>query len=102
MEVPYSKDPANHADPELCGRGRKVAFEALVGEYTGRVLNLEKVVQSANVVQITEGNTSTGDRARRCWALRGRRPRACVEVSCTETGRPIRTPRYFVARVGKP
>ena len=74
MKVPYNKDLANHVDPELCERTREVTFEALVGEYTGRVLSLEKVVQSANVVQITEGKTSSGDRARRCWALRGRRP----------------------------
>lgn len=102
MKVSYSKDLANHADPELCGRGRKAAFEALVGAYIGRVLSLEKVFQSANVVQITEGNTTIGIRARRCWTLRGRRPRACVEVSCTETGRPRWKPPCIVARIGKP
>lgn len=46
MKVPSSKDLANHADPELCGRGRKVAFEAL-----------EKVAQSANAVQIAGGTS---------------------------------------------
>jgi hypothetical protein len=102
MKVSYSKDLANHAAPELCGHGRKIAFEALVGVHTGRVLSLENVVRSANVVQMTEGNTSTGAIARRCWALRGRRPRACVEVSCTETGRPGWQPFCILARGGKP
>ncbi len=73
-EVPYNKDLANHVDPELCERTRKVMFEALLGEYTGRVLSLEKVVQSAHVVQITEGKTGNGDRASCCRTLHGRRP----------------------------
>lgn len=101
MEVPYSKVLAKHADPKLCGRSRKATFEALVGEYIGRVLSLEEVVRSAHVVQITEGKTGEADRARLCWALRGRRPRAYVEVSCTETGRPSWKLR-FVVRSGKP
>lgn len=41
MKEPYAEGIATHGGPELCGRGRKAAPEALVGGSAGRLLSRE-------------------------------------------------------------
>jgi hypothetical protein len=41
MKESYGKGLANHPGPELCGGGREVAAEALVGVHAGRVSSSE-------------------------------------------------------------
>lgn len=41
MKESYGEGLATHADPESCGRHRKVAFEALTGDHAGPVLSSE-------------------------------------------------------------
>jgi hypothetical protein len=41
MKEPYAEGIATHGGPELCGRGREAAPEALVGGSAGRLLSRE-------------------------------------------------------------
>lgn len=41
MEEPYIEGVATHDDPESCGGGGDVDFEALTGAHSGRVLSRE-------------------------------------------------------------
>jgi hypothetical protein len=46
MKESYTEGLANHSDPESCGYVGNNISEALTGAHTGRVLSLEKILQS--------------------------------------------------------
>lgn len=88
MQVLYVEDLANHDDPESCVGIRKAAGEALTGEHAGRVLSREKLTSRVPTLwRKAEGNTGWGAMASTSPALRGLRPLARVEATCTGTGR---------------
>jgi hypothetical protein len=64
-------------------------MEALTGALVGWVLSSEiRLVQGADVLKPTEGNTVRIAIARSGPALRSRRPHARKETLCARTGRP--------------
>lgn len=87
MQVLYVEDLANHDDPESCVGTREGAGEALTGEHAGRVLSREMLmVQGADAVEKSGKQHETTRHGKRRPALRGLRPLARVEATCTGTG----------------
>ena len=95
MRVPYDKGVANHIGPESCVCDRKVSGEALTGESAGQVLSRENGLYfgEPTASQCPEGNMGCVVIARNSLSLRGRRPWARTEASCTGTGRSHARPR---------
>jgi hypothetical protein len=88
MQVLYVEDLANHDDPESCVGIREGVGEALTGEHAGRVLSREKFSSGAPTLwRKAEGNTGRRVMASAVLALRGPRPLARMEATCTGTGR---------------
>lgn len=105
MKEPYTKGLANHGDPESCAFSRKVEREVLTGAHAGTVLSREiRLSRAPTLLCEAEGNTKGVANARRCSALRGRRPVARVETSCARTGRSLDCPAYVAcwAASGRP
>ena len=75
MKVLNRKGIANQTGPESCVAHREVRDEALTGEPAGQPLSREsfKLVQGADVVSVTEGNTDRRVSASGCSTLRGLR-----------------------------
>jgi len=88
VKVPYDEGVAYHIGPESCAGARKDVGEALTGgmqagyraakNFFPRVLTLS---------ELAEGNMDYLANARGGLTLRGLRPRACMQVSCTGIGR---------------
>ena len=79
---------ASHDGPESCAAAREGVGEALTGVHTGRVLSREiRQFGAPTLLGEAEGHTHAVATARRCAALRGRRPHARVESPCARTGR---------------
>ena len=95
MKEAYDEGLANHIGPESCGGGSNAMAEALTGVRAGRVLSREILLKSRVPTSwdVAEGNIGRVDIARHVWTLRGRRPRARTETSCTGTGRSHNRPR---------
>ena len=75
MEVLRDEGVAIHIGPEPCVGTREDDGEASVGERIGQPLSrVSKIVPSADVVEITEGNTDACEFASARPARRGRRP----------------------------
>jgi len=105
MKEPYIEGVATHDDPESCAAVRKDVGEALTGARAGWVLSREISVSKApRRFTYAEGNMRERDSASARAALRGRRPHARVESSCTGTGRSPRRPPWMVrpAASGRP
>ena len=75
MKVSNRKGIANQTGPESCVAHREVRDEALTGEPAGQPSSREsfKLVQGADVVSVTEGNTDRRVSASGCPTLRGLR-----------------------------
>jgi len=95
MKESYDEGLANHIGPESCGGGSNAMAEALTRENAGRVLSREILLKSRVPTpwDVAEGNIGRVVSARHVWTLRGRRPRARTETSCTGTGRSQNRPR---------
>lgn len=75
MQVPDSKDLANHVGPESCVVHREVWREALTGGRIGQPLSHDRVdIPGADAVQVAQGNTSGRAIASALMTRRGRRP----------------------------
>jgi hypothetical protein len=105
MKEPYIEGVATHDDPESCAVDREVAGEALTGARAGWVLSRE-ISQSRVPTQLihAEGHTRGGAIASSLVTLRGRRPHARTESSCTGTGRSPRRSARMACRAasGRP
>ena len=89
MQEPHSEGVAIHADLESCAVGREAVREALPEALAGWVLSREITSSRAPTPCFdAEGNTDGNASASPRRALRGRRPQARQETSCTRTGRP--------------
>ena len=87
MEVHCDEGIAIHIGPEPCGGLREVVAEASVGERIGQPLSrVNKIVPSADVFRITEGNMDGRANASACLARRGRRPWHVRKLFAREPG----------------
>jgi len=95
MKESYGEGVAIHTGPESCGGGSNAMAEALTGVRAGRVLSREILLKSRVPTSwdVAEGNIGRVVSARHIWTLRGRRPRARTETSCTGTGRSHNRPQ---------
>jgi hypothetical protein len=90
MKVSYNEDLANHIDLESCVVVGNYGGEALTGGDAGRVLSREITQFRAPTLWTeTEGETDPFDIARAVKALRGQRPRACIQAPRTGAGRSL-------------
>src|SRR5262245_37248258 len=75
VQVHRNEGLAIHIDPESCAAAREGSSEALTGERTGQPLSREMpLIPGADVVLLTEGNTSGRDIASAQTTRRARRP----------------------------
>jgi hypothetical protein len=75
VQVPDSKELANHAAPESCATHREVCREALTGARIGQPLSRDrKSIPGADVVTGAEGNTTGRAIASALTTRRGHRP----------------------------
>ena len=87
MQVHYDEGVAIRIGPEPCAAAREGNREASVGVCAGQPLSREsKIVPSADVVRITEGNTVGRISASACPARRGRRPWHAQKLLAREPG----------------
>ena len=87
MQVHYGEGVAIHIGPEPCVGTREGDGEASGGERIGQTLSREsKIVPSADVVRITEGNTGGCEIASARPAGRGRRPWHVRKLFAREPG----------------
>ena len=87
MQVHYDEGVAIHIGPEPCVGIREGVGEASVGERIGQPLSREsKIVPSADVVIMTEGNTDGRANASARPARRGRRPWHVRKLFAREPG----------------
>jgi len=89
MKESYIEGLATYDDPESCAVTREGGGEALTGACIGRVLSRER---AHKLRRPTSYGVRKATRRRALLAspsplLRGLRPRACAESSCTGTGR---------------
>ena len=105
MQVPDSKEVANHAVPESCAGHREVQREALTGVRTGQPLSRDrKDIPGAHAVPKAEGNMSGRAIASAPTTRRGRRPWHVRTLLVREPGdlQSERWCRYRpTARIGK-
>ena len=88
VQVHYGEGVATHAGPEPCVGTREGAGEASAGERIGQPLSREnKIVPSAHVFRITEGNMDGRASAKRLSGSAWSKTLACAEALCTGTGR---------------
>jgi hypothetical protein len=75
VQVHHDEGVANRIDPESCAVAREGNSEALTGELTGQPLSRESsLIPGADVVPLTEGNTSGRVIASAWTTRRGQRP----------------------------
>ena len=87
MQVHYDEGVAIHIGPEPCVGTREGDGEASAGERIGQPLSREsKIVPSADVFRITEGNMGRRASASACLARRGRRPWHVRKLFAREPG----------------
>ena len=87
MQVHYGEGVAIHIGPEPCVGTREGVGEASVREHTGQSLSRESlIVPSADVVEITEGNTGGCVSASVRPTRRGRRPWHVWKLFAREPG----------------
>ena len=87
MKVHCDEGVATHIGPEPCVGTREGDDEASAGERTGQPLSrVSKIVPSADVVRITEGNMDGRASASARPARRGRRPWHVRKLFAREPG----------------
>ena len=87
VKVHHDEGVAIHIDPESCAVAREGISEALTGECTGQPLSRERYLSpGADVVPLTEGNTTGHDIASDQTARRGRRPWHVQKLLAREPG----------------
>ena len=87
MQVHCDEGAALHIGPEPCTGIRADVGEASAGERIGQPLSrVSKIVPSADVVEITEGNTDGCEIASARPARRGRRPWHVWKLFAREPG----------------
>jgi hypothetical protein len=87
VQVHYGEGVAIHIGPEPCGGTREGEGEASVGERIGQPSSREsKIVPSADVVRLTEGNTDGCASASARPTRRGRRPWHVRKLFAREPG----------------
>ena len=87
MQVRYGEGVAIHIGPEPCVGIREGDGEASAGERIGQPWSREsKIVPSADVVRITEGNTDGHANASACPARRGWGPWHVRKLFAREPG----------------
>ena len=105
VQVPHSKEIANHAVPESCALGCEALREALTGVRTGQPLSRDRrIVLGADAVVGAEGNmcgraiasARTTRRGRRTWHVRTFLVRESGDLQSDR-----RCPLWPAARVGK-
>jgi hypothetical protein len=93
MEVLHVEDLASHDDPESCVVIREGGGEALTGESVGRALSRVKLTSRVPTLwRKAEGNMVRCAKASTPPALRGLRPLARTETTCSGTGRSLGWP----------
>jgi hypothetical protein len=99
MEVLHVEDLASHDDPESCVVIRKGGGEALTGESAGRALSRVKLTSRVPTLwRKAEGNMVRCAKASTSPALRGLRPLARTEATCSGTGRSLGRPLSHLRR----
>ena len=99
MEEPYGEGVASRPDPEPHAVSREAGGGALARARAGWVLSSEiVVVGGADAVKIGGRPHSAGRYARWAGTSRSRRPHACAEPLCAETGRSVARPRRMASR----
>jgi hypothetical protein len=102
MKESYIEDLVNHDDPESCVYYCEAIDEALTGAHTGRVLSREnRQTRMLTSLSYAESEMNRYALTSINSILRGRRPLACMEISCARTGIPHRPLQGSVERVGK-
>jgi RNA-directed DNA polymerase len=97
MEVLHVEDLANHDDPESCVVIREGGGEALTVESVGRALSRVKLTSRVPTLwRKAEGNMVRCAKASTSPALRGLRPLARTETTCSGTGRSLGRPLSHV------
>ena len=97
VQVHHDEGVAIHIGPESCAVARDGISEALTGECTGQPLNRERPLNpGADVVPLTEGNTTGREIASVQTARRGRRPWHVQKLLTREPG-DLATDRLAVA-----
>jgi hypothetical protein len=87
VQVHYGEGVAIRIGPEPCVGTREGDGEASVGERIGQPLSrVNKIVPSADVFRITEGNMDGRANASACLARRGRRPWHVRKLFAREPG----------------
>jgi hypothetical protein len=93
MGVLYVEDLASRDAPESCVVIREGGGEALTGESVGRALSRVKLTSRVPTPwRKAEGNMARCVKASTSPALRGLRPLARMETTCTGTGRSFGRP----------
>jgi hypothetical protein len=99
MGVLHVEDLASRDDPESCVVIREGGDEALTGESAGRVLSRVKLTSGVPTLwRKAEGNMAWRAKASTMSALRGLRPLARTETTCSGTGRSLGRPLSHVRR----
>jgi hypothetical protein len=107
VQVPYGEGVATHIDLEPCADVRKGAGEASAGECTGQPSNRERpIIPGADTVPNVEGHTHGRVSRERPDDPAWSQTLACVDASCTGTGRSHGRPaaltrRAAPVRIGK-
>src|SRR5690606_7695318 len=104
VKVRYDEGVAIHIDPESCAGRREAAREVLTGEHAGQPLSREIVdIPGADALYLC-GRQYERSRYRK-WPFDPARSKtlACMDASCTGTGRPRDWPAWFamLVRIGK-
>ena len=87
MQVHHDEGVAIHIGPEPCVGTREGDGEASVGGRIGQPLSrVSKIVPSADIVRMTEGNTGGGVNASTRLTRRGRRPWHVRKLLAREPG----------------
>ena len=87
VQVHYGEGVANHTGPESCAARREACGEALTGVRAGQPLSREtRFILDADVVDLTEGNTTEHIIASARSVLRGLRPWHARTLHAREPG----------------
>ena len=104
MKVRYDEGVAIHIDPESCAGSREAAREVLTGEHAGQPLSREILDIPGAEALLLCGRQYERMRYRKCpFDLARSQTLACMDASCTGTGRPRDWPVWLaiLVRIGK-
>jgi hypothetical protein len=107
VQVPYGERVAIHIGTKPCADVRKGVGEASAGECAGQPLNRERpIIPGADTVPNVEGHTLRRAVCERLDDPAWSQTLACVDASCTGTGRSHGRPAALIpgavpVRIGK-